>query len=119
MPGYVDVRLSSLRKMRGMLYLVRKGLASSGSINSAQRLQLYALIDSLQSSLKTIEGLSLDVLSVEVPWVRELRRISGVVSTRIHSARGLMIEDRRRLLGLVSVIKRELDPYLQLDLFGQ
>lgn len=113
------MRLSSLRKMRGILFLVRKGLASSGSINSAHRVQAFVLIDALQSSLRTIEGLSLDVLSVEVPWLRELRRISGVISTRIHSARGLMIEDRRRLLGLVSVIKRELDPYLQLDLFGQ
>jgi hypothetical protein len=56
-------------------------------------------------------------LDLEVGWVRDLRSLAQRLSSRVHSARGLMIADKRRCLGAVAAVKRELDQYIQLDLF--
>lgn len=115
--GYVAVQVSSLRKAEWCFRQVHRLFKDTPGIQVDDR---WAVADLAMEGLRKVIPMAVMAgpeLDLDVAWVRELRSLAQRLSSRVHSARGLMIADKRRYLGVVAAAKRELDRYIQLDLF--
>lgn len=96
---------------------VRGDVATWGMLQSTHRTAIAEALIALFRALEPLVSLHNAHIDMRPAKVRELLRLVDVVSSRVHSARKVMTEDRRRALGLLARVKRGLQSYLQLSLF--
>jgi hypothetical protein len=66
-----------------------------------------------------ISGLGSKKIRVNTRDVRRIRFLVEKASRGIHSDGRMLREDKKMLLGLLAVVKKDLDSWLQLELFSQ
>lgn len=66
-----------------------------------------------------IAGLSSKRIRVETRAVRRLRFLVEKAGKAIHSDGRMHREDKKMILGLLSVVKKDFDSWLQLEMFSQ
>jgi hypothetical protein len=66
-----------------------------------------------------LAGLSSKKIRVDTRQVRRLRFLVEKASRGIHSDGRMHREDKKMILGLLAVVKRDMDAWLQLEMFPQ
>ena len=69
--------------------------------------------------MSDIAGLGSKKIRVETRQVRRIRFLVEKVSRGIHSDGRLHREDKKMMLGLLKLVKNDLDEWLQLEMFSQ
>lgn len=116
--NYVTVNKQSYSFTLWAVNTVRADVATWGMLTQASRTRIEAAIRSVADDVRPIARLAPTEVELTVAKVRGTLALLESLTQAVHSARKVMTDDRRHVLGLIARAKKGFRQYIQLDLFN-
>lgn len=114
----VSVKVKSLYLVRYSAVRAKEAAATFGGLTLESRQKINVALDNIVRELYQFRTLfDSETIEFHVWKIRELRTLVVAASACVQSARRMTGAERKQLLGPLAGARKELDTYLQLNLF--